>query len=128
MSPCKHAAIMTSLFTSATAMAASERLNEVHVVESKSKCKSRWCFVPLCKNTEKNSEKVFLTVPRKGKRRKLWFEVARRRDSTVITKAQFYCCEDHFDVSIVTMISIFHYLVENSPISAFSYSPVGSPW
>lgn len=58
----------------------------------------RWCFVPLCKNTAKNSpDKVFLHVPQDPKRRKHWFQLARRSDSP--TKSNYFCCQDHFIVS-----------------------------
>lgn len=60
----------------------------------------RWCFVPLCKNTAKNSlDKVFLSVPENEKRRKLWFDLARRPDNP--TKSNYYCCQDHFNVSTI---------------------------
>lgn len=58
----------------------------------------RWCFVPLCKNTAKNSpDKVFLYVPQDTKRRQLWFQLARRPDNP--TKSNYFCCQDHFNVS-----------------------------
>lgn len=48
------------------------------------------CFVPVCNNTSDNSSKIFLVVPYDDLIRKKWF-----------TAAKLYCCEDHFDVSIV---------------------------
>lgn len=57
----------------------------------------RWCFVPLCKNTAKNSpDKVFLFVPHNAKWRNLWFQLARRPDPT---KNNYFCYQDHFNVS-----------------------------
>lgn len=58
----------------------------------------RWCFVPLCRNTQlKRPEKLFIRVPSNEKMRRLWFKIAHRTDEP--TKSNYYCCEDHFNVS-----------------------------
>lgn len=60
----------------------------------------RICFVPECKNNEKKCpEKIFVSVPKDNKKPKLWFTQARR--SYQQTSSNFYCCEDHFNVSIL---------------------------
>lgn len=59
------------------------------------KRKYRWCFVPMCLNTQiKTPHKIFVQVPQDEKRRKLWFKAADKP-----TKSCYYCCEDHFNVS-----------------------------
>ena len=62
----------------------------------------KWCFVPGCKNTSSTTpKKIFLNVPRDLKRRRLWARLARREDAGCLTARNvWYCCEDHFDVSI----------------------------
>lgn len=58
----------------------------------------RRCFVPMCKNTQKiTPNKVFVSVPQDKTRRQLWFKLARRIDEP--TSSNYYCCEDHFNVS-----------------------------
>lgn len=59
----------------------------------------RSCFVPLCTNTTKATpDKMFLNVPQDVKRRNKWFQAVHRDNPQ--TKSIFFCCEDHFDVSI----------------------------
>lgn len=59
----------------------------------------RSCFVPLCTNTTKATpDKMFLNVPQDVKRRNKWFQAVHRDNPQ--TKSNFFCCEDHFDVSI----------------------------
>jgi len=61
----------------------------------------KWCFVPECTNTSiKTPGKIFLTVPRDIKRRKLWLRMARRDDVTNPPTSCLFCCEDHFNVRI----------------------------
>lgn len=61
----------------------------------------RACFVPFCTNTTKRTpQKVFLNVPKKGERRNLWFRTVRRINPQATT-TKFFCCEDHFEVSMV---------------------------
>ena len=60
---------------------------------------SRWCFVPMCKNTDKSTPgKIFVSVPCNPSIRKDWWLAARREFA--MSKAHIYCCEDHFNVSI----------------------------
>ena len=60
----------------------------------------RCCFVPRCTNTTVTTRhKSFITMPRDKKVRKMWWTAARRADS-MGTKTNYFCCEDHFDVSI----------------------------
>lgn len=63
---------------------------------------ARWCFVPLCTNTDrKNPDKVFVSVPRLESIRKKWFLASNRVFDG--SKSCFYCCEDHFDLYIVNL-------------------------
>lgn len=63
---------------------------------------NKWCFVPGCTNTSKNSpNKIFISVPKNLKRKKKWFAAARRDLKDVSIKTSFYCCEDHFNVSLI---------------------------
>lgn len=72
---------------------------EVSPINSIKNTSYRTCFVPLCTNTTlKNPSKLFFTVPKDQKLRKKWFQIANRRDPP--TTSRYYCCEDHFDVSI----------------------------
>lgn len=65
---------------------------------------AKQCFFVGCDNNSTNNpEKLFLTVPQKVDRRKLWFEAVGR---TYIPGKSLYCCEDHFDVSIVNISKI----------------------
>ena len=59
------------------------------------------CVVPKCKNTTTNSpEKLFFIVPKDVKMRKKWIKAMKRLDPFG-GKSTVYCCEDHFDVSVV---------------------------
>lgn len=59
------------------------------------------CVVPKCKNTTTNSpDKLFFIVPKDVKMRKKWIKAMKRLDPFG-DKSTVYCCEDHFDVSIV---------------------------
>lgn len=66
------------------------------------KRENKWCFVPGCKNTSKNSNKKFVSVPMKEERRLKWFEAVGRK--MYATKTVFFCCEDHFNVSIAKIL------------------------
>lgn len=58
----------------------------------------RSCFVPLCESTTtKTPDKLFITVPKDPKIRKLWLQAARRAD--YVTTSTLSCCQDHFNVS-----------------------------
>ena len=60
----------------------------------------KWCFVPRCESTNTKSP-IFLPVPREIRARRQWAKMARREDaSTVTSVAPWFCCEDHFNVSI----------------------------
>ncbi|XP_043234118.1 uncharacterized protein LOC122387743 [Amphibalanus amphitrite] len=67
---------------------------------SSAKKKSRWCFVPGCKNTSVSApNKIFLTVPLQLKARRTWARAARRIDAGSLTSRNiWFCCEDHFDL------------------------------
>lgn len=57
------------------------------------------CFVPLCKSTTiKTPAKLFFYVPQDQNMRKKWFNSAHRTDEP--GKWSYFCCQDHFDVSI----------------------------
>ena len=61
------------------------------------------CSVPKCENNSENSPtKVFVSVPENLKSRKLWFSLAQRSDTS--TKSNFYCCQDHLNVSFCIII------------------------
>ena len=62
----------------------------------------KWCFVPKCQSTStKMSSKMFLAVPRQISVRRQWAKMARRDDANTITStAPWFCCEDHFNVSM----------------------------
>lgn len=77
--------------------------------EVKKKC-TKWCFVPMCQNTElKNPDKVFITVPKSDELRRQWFRAAHRE--FLGSKSSFYCCEDHFDVSKQLFIRIITFII-----------------
>jgi len=58
------------------------------------------CFVPLCKSTViKTPDKLFFYVPQDKNVRKRWFESAHRTDEP--RKWNYFCCQDHFDVSVM---------------------------
>lgn len=58
------------------------------------------CFVPLCKSTTiKTPHKLFFYVPQAENVRKKWFKSAHRANEP--GKWSYFCCQDHFDVSII---------------------------
>lgn len=68
----------------------------------------RGCFVPLCPSTQKLfPNKIFVSLPKDIKERVIWFRKARRKDDP--TNSNFYCCEDHFNVSIQNYVSFLHF-------------------
>lgn len=76
----------------------------------------RWCFVPRCKNTSRNApHKIFVSVPATYERKVLWFKAARRALPKSSTK--FYCCEDHFNVSVKTINLEVYFTLAYSCIS-----------
>lgn len=54
------------------------------------------CYVPSCKNTSKNSAKIFVNVPRRNHLN--WFKFV-GRNTVPVKQNLIWCCEDHFDVS-----------------------------
>lgn len=62
----------------------------------------RFCVVPKCKNTSKNSpEKYFFSFPSERRLRKIWCRAIKRVDKNLYSwKVRVHCCEDHFDVSM----------------------------
>ena len=61
------------------------------------------CFVLKCENNSENAPtKMFVNVPENPKRRKLWFSLARRRDT--LTKSNFYSCQNNLNVSLCIII------------------------
>ena len=61
------------------------------------------CLVPKRDNNSENyPTKLFVSVPENPERRKLWFSLARRSD--IPTKSNFYCCQDHLNVSLCIII------------------------
>lgn len=68
-----------------------------------------WCIVPMCTNTSiKTPQKVFISVPKQPKERKLWLRAVRRDPKKVSATSSLYCCEDHFDVSPYTIALHFN--------------------
>ena len=64
----------------------------------------KWCFVNECHNsTTKTPDTIFFPVPAKPIERNKWFESAQRRDMP--GNSNMFCCQDHFDVSIVSSCS-----------------------
>lgn len=62
----------------------------------------KYCLVPRCKNTtSKAPNKLFFLVPQ-GKIRAKWCKIMRRDQVSPTTP--LYCCEDHFDVSILNIL------------------------
>ena len=62
------------------------------------------CFVPHCTASSFTTpNKRFLTVPRKMEVRRLWFKAARRH-SQEVSRSSLYCCQDHFNVSILLLL------------------------
>lgn len=65
---------------------------------------NKWCFVPGCKNNSKKTPmKKFLCVPRHREKRKKWFEAVGREIRGTSLNSSLYCCEDHFNVSILVL-------------------------
>ncbi|KAK4886121.1 hypothetical protein RN001_002392 [Aquatica leii] len=59
----------------------------------------KWCFVPKCTNTSRNSlDKIFIIIPSNLRRKRKWFAAARKELKDVSLKTMFYCCEDHFNL------------------------------
>ncbi|KAK4885149.1 hypothetical protein RN001_001420 [Aquatica leii] len=73
----------------------------------------KWCFVPKCTNTSRTApHKIFITVPKDIKKKKLWFAAARRAISEVSEKSTLYCCEDHFNLEY-DMANYMEYKLSN---------------
>ncbi|CAH1115319.1 unnamed protein product [Psylliodes chrysocephalus] len=53
------------------------------------------CYVPSCKNTSKNSAKIFVNVPRRNHLN--WFKFV-GRNTVPVKQNLIWCCEDHFDM------------------------------
>lgn len=72
---------------------------------SRNSTKSRCCFVPMCKSSDKNTPgKIFLSVPSNPSIRKSWWKAVRREFP--MSRANVKCCQDHFNVSILMYIYI----------------------
>lgn len=66
------------------------------------------CFVPLCGNTSiKTPNKKFFQMSANDKIRKKWFESARR---STPGKWKYFCCEDHFNVSILLILYMYVFI------------------
>ena len=64
----------------------------------------KWCFVDECHNsTTKIPDKIFFPGSVNTIVRNKWFESAQRRDMP--GNSNMFCCQDHFDVSIVSSCS-----------------------
>ena len=62
----------------------------------------KWCVVPQCTNTSKsNPDKLFVSVPKDPKRRKMWLKLARRDPKSISSTSNVFMCEDHFNVSSI---------------------------
>lgn len=71
----------------------------------------KYCIVPNCKNTTVTSPaKIFITLPKNIKTRKLWQKAMRRIDF-VSDNSTKYCCEDHFNVSV--FCNYINYIIIN---------------
>lgn len=80
-----------------------------HEIDTAAKRKPfRSCIVPMCTNTSiKTPEKLFVPVPKGENIRKQWVKMI-RRDGEFSPQSGLYCCEDHFDVSILETIYLIH--------------------
>lgn len=64
----------------------------------------KWCIVPMCTNTSHTTpDKLFINVPKDPKTRKKWILACRRNVSDISEKSTVYCCEDHFNVSWISL-------------------------
>lgn len=65
----------------------------------------KYCIVPLCTSTTSSTpDKLFFLVPKNKEMRKKWCEVMNRDEPKypeLSSKTALYCCENHFDVSIL---------------------------
>ncbi|KAK3891709.1 hypothetical protein Pcinc_004418 [Petrolisthes cinctipes] len=76
--------------------------------------RNRWCFVPMCKSTDKSTPgKIFVSVPSSHKIRKDWWIAARREFP--MAKSHIYCCEDHFNLQ-EDMDNYMYYTMMGGPI------------
>lgn len=68
---------------------------------------NRKCFVPTCSNNSQNSpNKIFVRI--REDLRKKWCHEAGAEYYNVYT---MYCCEDHFNVSIIIEVIDFYDIV-----------------
>ncbi|XP_063543945.1 uncharacterized protein LOC134752246 isoform X2 [Cydia strobilella] len=59
----------------------------------------KWCIVPLCTNTTlKKPDKLFVSVPTKPEKRKLWLQLAHRDPKSILSHTNVFMCEDHFNM------------------------------
>lgn len=63
------------------------------------------CLVPICRNTTDTSNKIFVHVPRNSDVQKNW-RIALKLPERVHLGRNNVICEDHFDVSFISL-SIF---------------------
>lgn len=75
-------------------------------MEEAKKPSYKYCIVPKCKNTTRTTpdldyEEALLLfrIPSDAKIRKLWCKMMRRDNLSPISC--LYCCEDHFNVSML---------------------------
>lgn len=69
-------------------------------MEETKKPSYKYCMVPKCKNTIRNTpDKWFFRIPTDAKVRKQWCNAMRRDNVSPISC--LYCCEDHFNVSML---------------------------
>jgi hypothetical protein len=68
----------------------------------------KYCVVPLCTNTTtKTPTKIFIRMPKDANLRRKWSRAMKRderRGKSFSTDTRHHVCEDHFNVSCVTII------------------------
>lgn len=57
------------------------------------------CYVTWSNNSQSNCTKQFVAVPIDINIRKLWCEKVGLTAKAMKSKASYFCCEDHFNVS-----------------------------
>lgn len=68
-------------------------------VKSKKYEKPKLCYVLYCYNSSVRTPKKHFVYVRRGPARLAWLEAGRVHTERSM-RANMYCCEDHFDVSI----------------------------
>ena len=81
-------------------------------MEEVKKLSYKYCIVPKCTNTtRKTPDKVFFRISSDAKIRKQWCKVMRR--DNISPKSCLYCCEDHFNVSVLYLYTAYCELVKS---------------